>query len=125
MTWSLLVENDMQLMVHFTSLVSPYDALMTLNKFLSLERRIFVQNCIETLQSDNDIGSVIKARGEFDDAVQAYSRKYLVIKEKTLGQDHVDTAQSCYNNIWVVMKEKGNFDNTLDDRKSLTKITLG
>ncbi len=60
----------------------------------------------------NNIGSMYKDRGDYENALKYYL-KDLAISEKVLGMEHPKTATP-YNNIGLVYCEMGNYENALE-----------
>jgi tetratricopeptide (TPR) repeat protein len=65
----------------------------------------------DTAASYNNIGGVLKAQGQYAEAL-AYYRKALAIREKVLGREHTDTATS-YHNIGAVLHRQGQYAEAL------------
>ena len=70
------------------------------------------ENFSDTTSSYNNIGVVYYSQGDYDKALEYYS-KTLAIREKVLGTEHPNTARS-YGNIGVVYKNQGDYDKALE-----------
>jgi tetratricopeptide (TPR) repeat protein len=90
----------------------PDDALKIYQRCLTIREKSLGKDHPDTATTYNNIGFVLKSKGEYEDALKMYN-KCLTIQEKSLGKDHPYTATT-YSNIGLVLDTKGEYDEALE-----------
>ena len=93
--------------------LADYQTSMMYNQtYLMMAQFSGKEDTSDTATSYNNIGAVYCSQGDYDKALEYYS-KALAIKEKVLGLEHPDTA-TFYGNIGAVYYNLGDYDKALE-----------
>ena len=75
---------------------------------LTIARTNFDEEHPDTLNSMNNLASMLKAQGDLDGA-RAFHEQVLEVRQRTLGEEHPDTLNSM-NNLALTLKAQGDLD---------------
>ena len=92
--------------------IADYNAAESLyRQALAIEERALGPDSPNVATSANNIGQVLRVKGDLDQAL-TYARRALQIDEKVYGPEHADVARDA-NNIGAILYQKGDLDGAL------------